>query len=306
MEIVKDVVAILLALILLLFLLFVISQYSHTSMKRKRKLLKFKGTYFSHRGLFDNDTDHPENTLKAFKNAVDHGFGIELDTQLTKDKKVVVVHDESLLRNCGIDKTVQECTYEELKNYKIFKSDETIPLFEDVLKVIDGKVPLIVEVKVGTDYLDTTVKGQEILDKYSGPYVVESFNPNVPRWYRKNRKDVIRGQLAYNSIHDHNNKFPFYVKFCLSNTLFNIISRPDFVAYKCTCSHHISNYICKYLYGLVMVTWTIKSQKDLRKKEKFFDLLIFDSFIPEKKSVHKSKRKRRKRRIKTLYNYGQI
>ncbi|MFA6796395.1 MAG: glycerophosphodiester phosphodiesterase family protein [Bacilli bacterium] len=306
MEMVKNIVVVLLAVTLIFLLLFTASQYSHTSLRRKQKLLKFKGIYFAHRGLFDNKTDHPENSLKAFEMAVENGYGIELDTQLTKDKQVVIVHDESLLRNCGIDKTIQECTYEELKQYKLFNSNETIPLFKDVLKVVDGKVPLIVEVKVGADYLETTVKGQEILDEYKGPYVVESFNPNVPRWYRKNRKDIIRGQLAYNSLRDRNNKMPYFLKFCLSNTMFNIISRPDFIAYKCNNSHHISNFICKYIYGLIMVTWTVKSQRDLNKKEKFFDILIFDSFIPQKRTSYQRRRKNKKRRLKSLYKYGQI
>ncbi len=306
MESVKILIVVFLVVVLSSFLLFLGSQYSHSSMKRKRQMLQYRGIYFAHRGLFDNQTDHPENTLKSFQRAVDNGFGIELDTQLTKDKQVVIVHDESLLRNCGINKTVQECTYEELQTYKLFKSEETIPLFTDVLKVIDGKVPLIVEVKVDSDYLDTTVKGQEILDNYKGPYVVESFNPNVPKWYRKNRKDIVRGQLSYNSIRDKNSKVPYFIKFCLTNTLFNLESHPDFIAYECNNYRHVSNLICKYLYGLVMVAWTIKSQDDLKKKEKFFDLLIFDSFVPEKQPINQNTTKRKKRRTKTLYKYGQI
>ena len=287
MKSVEIIIIVCIAIIILFLLLFLIGQFSHSSVERKKQLLKFKGTYFAHRGLFDNESNHPENSIEAFKTAVKNHYGIELDIQLTKDKKVVVVHDESLKRNCRIDKTIQECTYEELQKYPLFNSEATIPLFTDVLKTIDGKVPLIVEVKVGLDYLETTIEGQKILDEYKGDYVVESFNPSVPRWYKKHRKNVIRGQLAYNSLRDHQSKMPYLMKFLLTNTLFNVFSHPDFIAYNCEEWHHVSNYICKYFYRLVMVTWTIKSQKDLNEKEKFFDLLIFDSFIPQKRHVDK-------------------
>lgn len=276
------VLTVVLGIIFLFCLLFFIGESSHTTRARKQELLKYKGKYFAHRGLYDNSTDCPENSLNAFQKAVDNGFGIELDTQLTKDKKVVIVHDASLKRNCGIDKTVQECTYEELQTYKLFDSDQTIPLFTDVLKVIDGKVPLIVEVKVEKDYKETTVKGQAILDKYDGDYVAESFNPQVVRWYRKHRPDIIRGQLAYNSMRDKDSKLSKSLKFILSNTLFNFETGPDFIAYDCRNYHHICNLMAKYVYRIVTIAWTIKSQEELTKKEKFYDLLIFDSFVPNK------------------------
>ena len=103
--------------------------------------------YYAHRGLHDNESEAPENTLAAFKKAVDQGYGIELDVQLTKDGQVVVAHDFTLKRNCGVNLDIDTLTYEELQRFPIFKSNERIPLFTDVLQVVDGKVPLIVELK---------------------------------------------------------------------------------------------------------------------------------------------------------------
>ena len=116
----------------------------------------FEKQYIAHRGLFDNENGIPENSIPAFKRAVDQGYGIELDVQLTMDHKLVVFHDESLRRLCRADRLLRDCTYAELQEYSLGISRERIPLFEDVLKVVDGKVPLIVEVKQEGNWKETT------------------------------------------------------------------------------------------------------------------------------------------------------
>ena len=87
-----------------------------------------------------------QTLLYDFYGAVSYTH-LELDVQLTKDNQVVVTHDFHLRRNCNVQKEVNQCTYEELQRYPIFFSKERIPLLEDVLKVVDGKVPLIIELK---------------------------------------------------------------------------------------------------------------------------------------------------------------
>lgn len=108
----------------------------------------FCGIHYAHRGLFDNNSDAPENSLAAFKKAVDAGYGIELDVQLSKDEKLVVFHDATLKRMCGIDGKVWDYTLEELQQMKLLNSNETIPTFEQFLEVVDGKVPFILEFKL--------------------------------------------------------------------------------------------------------------------------------------------------------------
>ena len=108
----------------------------------------FYGRHYAHRGLFDNDSVAPENSLAAFKKAVDAGYGIELDVQLSKDEKLVVFHDATLKRMCGIDGKVWDYTLEELQQMKLLNSNETIPTFEQFLEVVDGKVPFILEYKL--------------------------------------------------------------------------------------------------------------------------------------------------------------
>ncbi len=111
--------------------------------------------------FFDNESEAPENSIPAFQRAVQQGYGIELDVQLTTDNRLVVFHDETLQRMCGFDKKLTECSYDELKHYRLAKSDEKIPLFDEVLKVIDGKVPLIVEVKSEGDWKKQAAYGRK-------------------------------------------------------------------------------------------------------------------------------------------------
>ena len=119
--------------------------------EKTRSFAAFDHTMIAHRGLFDNNAEAPENSLAAFRNAVEHGFGMELDVQLTKDEKLVVFHDFDLKRMCGVHKKLTELTYAELEQYFLKNSTEKIPLFSDVLELINGKVPLVVEIKVGFD-----------------------------------------------------------------------------------------------------------------------------------------------------------
>ena len=129
----------------------------------------------AHRGLFNNNSDAPENSLAAFRNALEHGFGMELDVQLTKDGKLVVFHDFDLKRMCGVHKKLTELTYAELEQYSLKNSTEKIPLFSDVLELVNGKVPLVVEIKVDFDYKATTEAAAAMLSEYKGVYCMECF-----------------------------------------------------------------------------------------------------------------------------------
>lgn len=260
-----------------LFLFFI-----HPNTKRKEGMKPFERQYIAHRGLFDNQTDAPENTLPAFRKAVEAGYGIELDVQRTKDGKLVVFHDFNLKRMCGVDLVVTECTYEELLTYPVGKSSERIPLFEDVLKVIDGKVPLIVEIKVRWEYIENVKLLSSILKGYRGIYCVESFHPLALVWYKKECPEVLRGQLATNLFREEN-EYKAPIRFALSNLLLNFTAKPDFIAYDHRYQGDLAFSLCRSLYRAKTAAWTIKSQRELDLAKKKFDVMIFDSFLPEEK-----------------------
>lgn len=233
------------------------------------------GVHYAHRGLFDNETDAPENSLAAIRKAVEAGYGIEFDVQLSKDDIPVVFHDASLKRVCGVDGKVWEYTLEELQRMKLGNSNETIPTFEQVLEVIDGKVPLIIEYKMDRAITKVCELGNKVLETYRGPYCIESFHPLAVMWYRKNRPDVIRGQLSENYRRSGKKKIDLWL---MTHLLTNFVTRPDFIAYRHSDADNLERRICKGL-GALSVAWTIRSEEEYRKAKPQFDLFIFDSFI---------------------------
>lgn len=248
---------------------------------QKQNLKPFEEFYIAHRGLFDNNTNAPENSLEAFRLALMYNFGIELDVQITTDKKLVVFHDNTLERMCGVKRKVTECNYDELKKYKLANSDENIPLLDDVLEIVAGKVPLVIEIKSTEKLVETVQLMAERMDSYAGIYCVESFHPLAIEWYRKNRPNIIRGQLSDDFFKSKEN-LDFFKKFVLSNLLMNNHSRPDFIAYNFKNKNQISYRICRFLFKVKNFAWTVRSESDLNDAKKSFDILIFDSFIPKK------------------------
>ncbi len=243
----------------------------------------FNTRLFAHRGLYNNDSDAPENSMAAFRKAVESGYGIELDVQLTADRVPVIFHDFDLQRVCGVRGNVRDFTYRELQKFRLFHSSETIPALKDFLAMVNGKVPLIVEYK--SEDADMTLCRiiDPMLRAYKGIYCIESFNPLVLMWYRLKRPGVMRGQLSDGFSHK-----PLYrtlryapatipVQFLIPNFL----SKPDFIAYNHLYERNISRRICRYLYRGRAAAWTIKSQEQLDRASKAFDVFIFESFVPK-------------------------
>ena len=269
------VTVIILAVMAVLYLLMIMPR-----MFRRPDRTPFMGVLYAHRGLHDNKTDAPENSMAAFKKAVEAGFGIELDVQLSKDKVPVVFHDFTLKRICGVEGKVADYTYEELQQFSLCESQEKIPKFEDFLKMVDGRVPLIVEYKIPGTRTAVCPIADKLLQEYKGVYCIESFNPLGVLWYKQNRREVMRGQLADNFIKHGEKEYSKMLYFILHHLLFNFLTKPDFIAYNHYSYKDISRRLCRYLYGSLAVAWTIKSKEELEARQKDFDLFIFDSFVP--------------------------
>lgn len=260
--------------IVILYLLMIMPRMFH-----RPDQSRFQNWLYAHRGFHDNNGDAPENSLKAFELAVDKGYGIELDIQLSKDGIPVVFHDSTLTRMTGIKKKVSDLTLDELKQIPLRRSDERIPTLQEVLALVEGMVPLIIEFKVDLFGPSLCEKAAPILDAYDGDYCIESFNPLVVRWYKKHRNGVVRGQLS-DDFYKEEQPGNQFVLFLLSRLLFNFLGRPDFIAYHHKYANSLSLNICKRLYKLPIAAWTVKNQYDYDKNRRFFDYIIFDSFTP--------------------------
>ena len=270
------VLGILAVIMLLMFIYLLLIKPSSTDAEKMRP---FEERLIAHRGLFTNP-EIPENSLTAFFEAVKNGYPVELDVQTTKDNKLVVFHDDNLQRICGINKKLTDCSYDELINYRLFGTNEIIPLFDDVLKLIDEQVPIVIEIKSSGDYIKTAKLLNERLKSYKGVYCVESFNTKVLMWYKKHSPETLRGQLSTNFRKDNSN-LSAVSEFVMTNLLLNFLTKPDFIAYSHKYPNQFSFTLCRKLYKVKTIAWTIRNQEELEKAKQYFDGIIFDSFKPQ-------------------------
>lgn len=235
---------------------------------------------YAHRGLHSTKKSDepllPENSYSAIKRAADLGYGIEFDVHLTKDNVPVVFHDDTLNRICGVKGYLKDYTFEELQGFRLLGTDEKIPSFENILKAIDGRVPLIIEYKVEKNANKLCSICDRILSNYNGPYCIESFHPLAVRWYKMHRPNIVRGQLS----EDFTRKRFRLSYFLLSHLIGNCYAAPDFVAYNCKHRNELSRTLCRKLYHSLSVAWTVRSQEELERVSKSFDLFIFEGFVP--------------------------
>ncbi len=242
----------------------------------KRQKAPFYGRSFAHRGLHAEDKSVPENSLEAFRLAAAAGYGVELDVQLTKDGQVVVFHDDTLTRVCGVNARVDEKTYNELRLLRLCGTEQRIPLLTEALAVIRGKGPLIVELKNGRRNRELCEKTYAILSDYEGQVCIESFNPMIVRWFHFHARDLVRGQLA-TTVRDYGDSTSKPAAFLLSRCLLNFLSRPQFIAYR-VGFRPLPVRLSEAL-GALRFGWTVHDRRDQFGR----DAVIFEFYRPPQK-----------------------
>jgi glycerophosphoryl diester phosphodiesterase len=241
----------------------------------KRQKAPFNGVNFAHRGLHSRDKLVPENSLAAFRLAANAGYGVEMDVHLSKDGQVVVFHDDTLDRVCGVSGRVEDYTFAQLQEFRLCGTEERIPLFSEVLAVIRGRGPIILEIK---DYKPNNKelcrKVLDILNDYRGAVCIESFNPLIVAWFRFHAKDILRGQLSMPKKH-YKGAVRKPLDFILSHCLMNFVARPQFIAYKIG-PQPLSVKLSQWL-GAMKVGWTSHEPRN----EQGRDAVIFEFYKPE-------------------------
>lgn len=261
------------AVLILFYLLLLQCRRCCTGMKDLR------GWNYAHRGLHGNGI--PENSMAAFRLALEKGYGIEFDVHLLSDGGLAVIHDASLRRTAGVDIQIEDLTLAQLNSYYLEGSKETIPTFSQVLELYSGAAPLIIELKAERgNYAALCEAVCKALDDYQGAYCIESFDPRCIFWLRKHRKNVIRGILAMNYFRHNKSSLPFILKFVLTHNLLNFLIRPDFIAYRFEDRRLLGNFISRKLWGAQGVTWTIKTPEEHEAAVKDEWLSIFEGFCP--------------------------
>ena len=224
----------------------------------------------SHRGIYDNKNIF-ENSLEAITKAKEKNYIVEIDIHITKDDQIVVFHDYNTKRITKKDMIIENNNYKDLNNQDIYH----IPLLEEVLELVNGKVPLLIEIKQKRKAGKLEHKLMDILNNYKGEYAIQSFNPLTIYWFKKNYPNILRGQLSYKF---KTKKILKLKKYILSNMFFNIITKPNFISYKYDelSLSKIKKYKQK---NITILGWTIKNKKEYNKYIKIYDNLICEKFI---------------------------
>lgn len=272
-------------LIVLILLLLIYAELIRPQLPR-RDIAPFR-VHYAHRGLWtSNDPgegSRPENSLAAFRAAVEKGYGIELDVHRTRDGALVVHHDGTLKRLTGQDVRIADSTLKEVQACKL-PNGEAIPTFDEILKVVGGRVPLLVEVKVDDKNHALLCKAvYEHMKRYDGPWCMESFDPHAVKWFRLNAPEVIRGQLAYDAAGKGKNFREFMRNLGCASMLQNLLGRPDFIAFSAASVkwHSLPIHLLRLMKPW-FAAWTVRSQEDMDRLSAKWDIMIFEKFEARK------------------------
>ena len=233
---------------------------------------------YAHRGLFSGDA--PENSLAAFRLAAEQGFGIELDVQLSSDGEVMVFHDYTLARMCRVDKKLSELTAAELGEITLADTAEHIPTLKEVLAVVAGRVPLLIEVKGENGNTALCPALASVMAEYQGLWCVESFNPLLLAWFKRHCPRVVRGLLSTDLIKEKKNGSRV-LNFALSALWLTFLCRPQFHAWDHKYPHRFALRCGIVLFGAASLVYTVKNNEEYTSHLKKWQYPIFDGFVPQ-------------------------
>lgn len=240
-------------------------------------------TDYAHRGLHTDSI--PENSLAAFKNALDRSYGIELDVQISSDGEIFVFHDKSVARMCGAKKDLTSMTAEEIKQLRLLGTQEQIPTLNEVLTLIDGRVPLLIEIKYYANNEKLCAALAEVLDNYIGSFAIQSFDPRILRYFKKYRPRFARGQLVSKPDKKSKKKSPDdqnpIVAFALTHLLLNFLSRPDFISIQTNHTKELGFVLATEAFHAKGFIWTVRKEKHHHyfKRQGYFS--VFEKFMPD-------------------------
>lgn len=218
-------------------------------------------TPVAHRGLH-RKPDLPENSLGAFEAARDAGFAMEMDIHLAADGSIAIFHDSDLARMTGSPGKLAEQNRDSLRTLRLGGTEFHIPVFEELLALVAGRTPLLIEVKNEGKVGPLESALAKLLDDYKGPFAVQSFNPFSMGWFAKNRPHYPRGQIS-GSYRGWPTTISEWRKFVLRNLLLCFVSRPDFIAYELGAMTPLRRFYIRTFFPRPLLLWTARSAPDL-------------------------------------------
>ncbi|MGN0406519.1 MAG: glycerophosphodiester phosphodiesterase family protein [Bariatricus sp.] len=266
-------------ILILVLLLFILSYFAliMPNLSRRKAMQPYLNLDYAHRGLHDASKRIPENSMAAFHEALKKNLAIELDIHITHDNQVVVFHDDTLDRICNVPGTIEESDYQDLAGLRLQNTGERIPLFSEVLHYVNGRVPLLIELKLPSSDTRLCNYTLELLQNYHGPYLIQSFNSLGIRWFFKHAPHILRGQLS-SALTKTDPQCPFLARFCVQHLLTNLYCHPDFISYKFADTSNLSVWLNQHLFRIPIAVWTLRNSQTYRQAKTKFDMYIFEGF----------------------------
>ena len=237
---------------------------------------------YAHRGFHDKPLI-PENSMPAFRRAIEHGFGSEFDVHLIADGTLAVFHDEQLERQTGVKGQIEDYDIVNLGKLRLEGTEELIPTFDQVLDLYeDTGLPLLIELKTARGNYERLAEAVcKRLDSYRGEFVLESFDPRAMMAVRRLRPDFIRGQLVQDFFKSPEG-LPFYQVVLLTNLMFNALVKPDFIASRIGDRRRHALKRAVKGRGRPELTWTVKTPEDYKRTVEAGRIPVFEQFDPDK------------------------
>jgi glycerophosphoryl diester phosphodiesterase len=234
----------------------------------------------AHRGL--HGAGAVENTASAFSAAIAGGYAIECDLQISADGEAMVHHDDALGRTTEGEGRLADMSAAALKAVRFKASDDRMLTLSELCEIVAARTTLVLELKSRFDGDRRLVeRTANILGGYSGPVAAMSFDPAMVAALRATAPGLTRGIVAERH-HDH----PDWAaatsrqKFLLAHLLHGMRTRPNFIAYAAKDLPAAAPMIARSVFGLPLLTWTIRNKDEARQARRYADQIIFEGFRP--------------------------
>ncbi|MBV8837709.1 MAG: glycerophosphodiester phosphodiesterase [Alphaproteobacteria bacterium] len=235
----------------------------------------------AHRGLHDG-VGLIKNTASAFTAAIEAGFAIETDLQITSDGEAVVHHDFALGRLTLGSRQLAAMTAAGLREVPFKNTADRIMTLAAFLALVAGRTPLFIELKSRHDGdLRLVHRAADVLAGYPGPAALMSFDPILIAALRERAPNLTRGIVAERHYDDSEwRTLSASQKRSLAFLLHGFRTRPHFVAYHVTDLPSLGPWVARNVFGRPLLSWTVRSDADRARAKRYADQMIFEGFRP--------------------------